>query len=224
MKLAERFDIAIMSTKGVSSIASRQLVDQVCGKNNIPLLILHDFDKGGFSIASTLTRDSDRYEFEHKIKVIDLGLRLEDIEKWNLESESFYIKASAESIRQNLRRNGATKEEAEFISGFRRVELNTFTSADIVKFIEGKLTKHGVRKIIPDVETQEAAFRRSLKNEFIQHRFDELKSEADEYADNAKVPSLKSKITKMLKANPELPWDETVRRIASQVFEADDDE
>ena len=88
-----------------------------------------------------------------------------------------------------------------------------------MKFIEGKLNEHGVKKIIPTVETQEAAFRRSLRNEFIQHRFEELKTEAEGYADGAKAPSLESKITKILKANPELPWDEAVRRIASKVFE-----
>ena len=41
--------------------------------------------------------------------------------------------------------------------------------------------------------------------------------------DNAAVPSLKSKITKILKASPELPWDAAVRRIASKCFEADDE-
>ena len=219
VKLAERLDIAIMSTKGLSNIASRQLVDHLCGKYNIPLFVLHDFDKAGFSIVSTLSKSSARYQFKHKIRVFDLGLRLEDVEKWGLDSESFCTKASSCSIHRNLLRNGATEEEAEFISNLRRVELNAFPSADFVKFIEGKLNEHGVKKIIPTVETQEAAFRRSLRNEFIQHRFEELKTEAEGYADGAKAPSLESKITKILKANPELPWDEAVRRIASKVFE-----
>jgi hypothetical protein len=34
-----------MSTKGVSVTAARRLVDDVCGANDIPLLVLHDFDK-----------------------------------------------------------------------------------------------------------------------------------------------------------------------------------
>jgi hypothetical protein len=41
--------------------------------------------------------------------------------------------------------------------------------------------------------------------------------------DNAAIPSLKSKITKILKASSELPWDAAVRRIASKCFEADDE-
>ena len=224
VKLAERFDIGIMSTKGLSNIASRQLVDHLCGKNNVPLFVLHDFDKAGFSIVSTLSKSSARYRFQHKLRAFDFGLRLDDVQEWSLDSESFYTKASTYSIHRNLLRNGATEEEAEFISNLRRVELNAFTSADLVKFIEGKLNEHGVKKFIPTVETQEAAFRRSLRNEFIQHRFEELKTEAEAYADGVKVPSLKSKITKILKASPELPWDEAVRRIASECFEADDEE
>ena len=48
-------------------------------RRGVPLYARHDFDTG-FSIRSTLERDTDRYQFTHKVKVIDLGLRLEDVE------------------------------------------------------------------------------------------------------------------------------------------------
>ncbi len=49
-KLAERYDIAIMSTKGMSNTASRELIDKLCGDiPRCPLYVLHDFDKAGFS-------------------------------------------------------------------------------------------------------------------------------------------------------------------------------
>ena len=221
VKLAERFDIGLMSTKGLSNIASRQLVDHLCGKHDIPLLVLHDFDKAGFSIVSTLSRSSDRYEFQHKIRAVDLGLRLADVTQWGLDSEKFFSMSAVRAMRANLIKNGATDEEASFISGGRRVELNAFTSADLVKFIEGKLVEHGVKKIIPDVETQEAAYRRALKNEFIKQRFDALKADADEYADSADVPDLKCKITKQLKDDPTLPWDAAVHQIACDEFDTE---
>ena len=218
VRLAERFDIGIMSTKGLSNIASRRLVDHLCGEHDIPLLVLHDFDKAGFSIAGTLSRDSDRYQFRHKIRAIDLGLRLADVKQWGLESEKFFAKASARSIRANLLKNGATDEEADFIAGRRRVELNAFTSADLVTFIEKKLVEHGVKKIIPDKATLEAAYRRVVKNEFIRERFDTLKCEADEHADAAKVPSLQRKVAKLLKDDPSLPWDAASHSIACAVL------
>src|SRR5262249_37471843 len=54
--LAERYDIAIMSTKGLSVTASRLLVERLCSEHGVPLLVLHDFDKSGFSIIGTLSR------------------------------------------------------------------------------------------------------------------------------------------------------------------------
>jgi hypothetical protein len=218
-KLAERFDIGMMSTKGLSVIASRQLVDEVCGKHDIPLLVGHDFDKAGFSIVGTLSRDSDRFQFRHKIRAVDLGLRLKDVEMRGLESEAFFTKASARSIYSNLIRNGATKEEAAFISGGRRVELNAFTSADLVSFIEDKLVKHGVKKIIPNVETLNVAYRRALRNKFIQQQFDELKNEASKYIDKATVPTLNRKVAKILKDDPTMPWDAAIHTIACDEFD-----
>lgn len=221
VKLAERFDVALMSTKGQSVIASRQLVDHLCGAHDIPLLVLHDFDKSGFSICGTLSRSSDRYHFQHKIRAIDLGLRLQDIERWELESEAFATKMSQRVMRANLMRNGATKAEAEFIANGRRVELNAFTSGDLVEFLENKLTACGVKKIVPAAETLEGAYRRALKNEFIRERFDELKTKADEYADTAASPALMRRVRSILKANPSLPWDEAIRRIAGDVFDSE---
>src|SRR5262249_7721421 len=77
----------IMSTKGMSVVAARTLADRMCSGHDIPLLLLHDFDKAGFSIAGTLQRDTRRYEFQNAIEIIDLGLSLEDVEAMGLESE-----------------------------------------------------------------------------------------------------------------------------------------
>jgi DNA topoisomerase VI subunit A len=89
--LAEKYDLAIMSSKGMSVTAARQLADRICSQYKIPLLILHDFDVAGFSIAATLGADTRRYSFQNQITVIDLGLRLADVEELGLESESFSL-------------------------------------------------------------------------------------------------------------------------------------
>jgi hypothetical protein len=106
--IAKRFDIAIMSTKGMSVTAARMLVDDICGDHDIPLFILHDFDKSGFSIAGTFQRDTRRYSFVNNIKVVDLGLRLADI--GGLLPEQAFDKGRSASKKANLRDNGATEE------------------------------------------------------------------------------------------------------------------
>lgn len=124
-------------------------------------------------------------------------------------------------MRANLMRNGATPEEAEFISEGRRVELNAFTSGDLVAFIEAKLAGCGIQKVIPDPETQLAAYRRALRNEFIQDRFGDLKEEADEFVAAATAPTLTLEVSKLLQQDPSLPWDEAVRRVACDGFHSD---
>jgi hypothetical protein len=60
VQLNKRFDIALMSNKGISVTASRALVDAVCHAYGIPLLILRDFDKAGFSLVASFKRRNAR--------------------------------------------------------------------------------------------------------------------------------------------------------------------
>jgi hypothetical protein len=115
-KIANKFDLAIMSTKGMSVTAARRLADEMCHEHDIPLLLLHDFDKAGFSIAGTWQRDTRRYEFQNAIETIDLGLTLKDVEAMGLDSEhQFHAKGNKAALKANLRENGATEAEIAFM-------------------------------------------------------------------------------------------------------------
>ena len=59
--LDTRYDLAIMSSKGMNTTATRTLVEQLPG---VRFFVLHDFDKAGFSILGTLTRSTRRYHFK----------------------------------------------------------------------------------------------------------------------------------------------------------------
>jgi hypothetical protein len=209
VELAERHDLALMSTKGMSVTAARTLVEQVC-QLGVPLLVLHDFDKSGFSIVGTLRRSTRRHNFArgHAARVIDLGLRLDDIA--GLETEPVVIgdvvKAAA-----NLRENGATEDEIKLLLE-QRVELNAFTSRGLVDWIEGKLKEHGIAKVVPDADTLANAYRRMTKQALVQKQIDELLAKLGD--DEATVPPrLVGKVTRLLKADPTLSWDEALRRI-----------
>ena len=62
VNLAQRHDLAIMSTKGMSNTAAGHSSMTLC-KYQVPLLVLHDFDKAGFSIIGTLRRKTRRFTF-----------------------------------------------------------------------------------------------------------------------------------------------------------------
>ena len=214
--LARRFDIALMSSKGMSSTAARQLVDRLCFDHGIPLFVLHDFDKAGLSIAGTLQRDTRRYEFSNDIRVVDLGLRLPDIEEiGGLEAESSGLKQSEwPAARLNMAKNGATQEEAEFLLK-RRIELNALTSRQLVDLIETKLTEHGVKKVVPDHETLSVMYRRAVVQEEAQQAIDKALEKFDgSGAKTCAVPAdLSARIHELLAKNDTRSWDAALRDV-----------
>jgi hypothetical protein len=210
IRLAERFDIAMMSTKGVSVTACRHVVDELCNKN-LPLLVMHDFDKAGFTILSTLQRDTRRYSFLRQPRVIDLGLRLDDVRDLGLEAEQTFDRGSASARRFNLRENGATEEEIEFLLR-QRVELNALTSDKLVTWIERKLRAHGVRKVIPNAETLARAYRGRLQGINISQAVAKMQAKAGAIT----VPAdLAEKVSAFFNKHSYASWDSAIAAIAA---------
>jgi len=223
VNLAERYDIAIMSTKGMSVTASRRLVERLCSEHSVPLLVLHDLDKSGFSIVGTLRRDTRRYAFARKFGVVALGLRLADVEAWRLESEA--VSYSADPW-PNLRENGATDEEIEFLCSERdwqrygqRVELNAFTSGDLVEWIEGKLDENGIKKVIPDKETLATAYHRAVEVVLLKQRTGDIAKAVRAEVEKIAAPkALAKEVRRRLGESPKLPWDVAVADVARGRF------
>jgi hypothetical protein len=214
VKLAERYDLAIMSTKGMSVTASRKLVEELCARHGIPLLLLHDFDKSGFSIAGTLKRDTRRYTFSSAFKVHDLGLRIGDID--GLETEDVIHNGSNYSVSANLRQNGAAPEEVQFLLS-RRVELNAFASDELVAFIERKLDALGITKVVPEDATLKAAVHRARAKALINDQMEALIEQASEDAERmAAVSDLSSRVRALLDENRKFSWDEAIARIVEE--------
>jgi hypothetical protein len=211
VRLAERYDLAIMSTKGMSVTAARELVEFLCSAYGVPLLVLHDFDKSGFSIVGTLRRSTRRYRFGHghAASVIDLGLRLEDVD--HLETEDVYLD-SPDKARWNLHENGATPEEIEFLLEH-RVELNAFASDELIDWLEGKFEEHGIEKVIPDAATLAGAYARMRHQALVQDKIDEVLAKLSDSADKA-PDNLAARIVKRLAKDPALRWDAVLREIA----------
>jgi hypothetical protein len=227
-RIAERFDIAIMSTKGMSVTAARHLADEMCSDHDIPLLLLHDFDKAGFSIVGTLQRDTRRYQFQNDIKVIDLGLSLADVEAMGLEAEyQHHPKADRVALEDNLRINGASEAEIAFmfrdfvrLRSTRRVELNAMTSPQFIGFVERKLIENGVAKIVPDEHLLADLYISIEKGRRFEEAIEDLNCEIDR-GDCEPPKDLEQRVRKVLENHPAMRWDAAVAEIAKEV--ADDD-
>jgi len=206
--LANRFDLMIISTKGVSVTAARKLIDDICGKYKLPLFVLHDFDLAGFLILATLQRDTRRYQFSNAFEVIDLGLRVADIV--GLERKpAAATKTSASILREQLAENGATDAEIDILLS-ERVELNAMTSDALIAMIERKLKAYGLKKVVPDDKLLGETYRTFHRSKELQEKFEQMESKFK--ASKIKVPkTLRKQVQAMLKKHPDLRWDDALK-------------
>jgi DNA topoisomerase 6 subunit A-like protein len=205
VRLAQRYDIAIMSSKGMSVTAARELVNRICSSEGVPLFVLHDFDGPGIIIKDTLENDTRRFSYTYKPNVIDLGLSYDDID--DLEPEPYICKISSDRLEQA----GLDTDAIDFLME-QRVELNAMTSRQLVDFVERKLNEHGITKVIPDADTLARTYRMFAASDQLAEKFDELKDRLEDEADDVEVPAdLKAKIEKLLKEKLDITWHRAVR-------------
>lgn len=211
-RIAERYDLALLSTKGMSVTAARQLVERL-SEEGVTTLVLHDFDRSGFTIAHTLQNDTRRYRFKTTPNVIDLGLRLPDALAMGLESEAVEYSGDIDP-RPGLIERGATPDEAAYlVTGQKdgrwigqRVELNAMDAQQFVTWLEKKLEEQGVNKFIPDDDAAlKAAWCRAW-------RIKELNRIIEEAALTLPEPppppdDLPERVRLALEARPTLRWD-----------------
>jgi hypothetical protein len=208
VNLANRYDLMIVSTKGVSVTAARRLIDNICGDHDLPLFVLHDFDVAGFLILGTLQRDTRRYQFSSDVEVIDFGLRLADIA--GLEREpAAATRVNAGILRGQLAENGATNSEIDILLN-ERVELNAMTSDALIEMIERKLQAYGLEKVLPDDELLAETYRAFHRSQELRKKFEQIK---DEFRDTELEPptNLQEQVRAVLNEHDDLRWDDAVQ-------------
>jgi hypothetical protein len=223
-QIAKKYDLAVMSCKGMSVTAARELADGTCARYKIPLYILHHFDISGFSIAKTVHSTNRRFKFKTRLKVYDMGLGLNDVR--GLPSEPVHLgKGDKNNRRATLRANDATDEEIAFLMDDdnpradrqhgKRVELNALTSRQFIDLIERKLAGAGVRKVIPPKNDLEAAYRLFVRGSRVKKVAE--KALADEGKAAIAVPkNLEVQVRAYLKEHPAAPWDEAVQSVLDE--------
>ena len=219
-RIAERFEIAVLSCKGQSVVAARKFVDHVCRVNGgVPLFVVHDLDVFGFFIGARLTTVSDQaeeqdrvaYRFENEINVTDFGLRLVDAQKYNLADEEC---KPPEWIDNDL---GCTDDEKAFLMSGRRIELNAFSSPQFIEWLEGKLRGAGItERMVPDDHTLEQAFRHTIVTVKTNRTIRRIHRKASDQAAATRLPKRLAEMVRRVMARHDEPWDMAMRRIVSR--------
>jgi hypothetical protein len=229
-----RFDVGLMSTKGMSVTSARRLVEEM-SQAGVTLLVVHDCDKSGFEILHKFTAPTRRFTYTVTPTVVDLGLRLEEALAMGLASEPVEYDTQVDP-RESLRACGATEEECDFLvrerkseirNGKRRVywtgeriELNAMTSQQFLDWLEAKLQAAGVEKVVPDEDVLAAAFRQQMRVAKLQKILEQSLAEDDDAA----VPDgLAEQVRERITGKKE-PWDDALWDIVREQLADEDTE
>lgn len=228
--IAQRYDIAIFSTKGMSNTSARHLVENL-SRNGVTILVAHDFDKSGLTIARTLGEDTRRYQFDQTPNVIDIGLRLSDVQAMGLGSEP--VSYGKSDPRKELQNCDCSQAEIDFLCSHKtnpysgdRVELNAMTSNQLIDWLEAKFHQYGVTKFIPDDDTLAKAYRlqarRRCLEKFVKEKLEKEAEAEIKRLEDLDIPlpdQLPDAVADIIRKDPLIPWDKALWRAAKQFSE-----
>jgi hypothetical protein len=156
----ERHDCAVMSSKGFSTRAARDLIDKLVAHDEpVEVFCAHDADAYGTMIYQTLQEET-KARGARKIKIINLGLEPWEAVAMGLEVETVEQGKYPKPVADYVRERGDGHDWANWLQT-NRVELNAMTTPQLIEWLDGKMAEFGSGKLIPpqDVLEQDLADR-----------------------------------------------------------------
>ena len=154
---AERNDCMLMSSKGFSTRAARDLVDKLAEHDEpCTIFCVHDADASGTMIYQTF-QEATRARGARKINIVNLGLEPWEAIAMGLEVETVEQgkrrKPVADYVREreDLAPDGDTWEDW---LQTHRIELNAMTTPDFIEWLDEKMADYS-GKLIPPAEVLE---------------------------------------------------------------------
>lgn len=134
-KIGEKYNMIIVSGQGFSTRAAKTLLYEF-QKMGLKLYCLHDLDISGVFILDSFKTINKK--FKHKICIEDLGVTFEDVERYGIEPEK--VKIKKEDTKKLLSLPYEYKQFFNAGDMYRRVELNAFTTEQMLEILERKLS------------------------------------------------------------------------------------
>lgn len=224
-KWPEIHDCALLTSKGQPTRATRDLIDGLGdGKEEITFYCIHDADAYGTTIYQSL-QDATKARPARKVKVINLGLELEEGLDMGLEPEDVEKPKDPRPVA-----NYVSPECGEWLQTH-RIELNTMTTPQFLQWLDDKMEEFGRGKLIPPEETLDKELHETAREKLaqdikerilrendaegqIERAFEQLKSVLD-----SKAKELIDDVTKDLTTKPDQSWRDPVHRAAYDLVE-----
>jgi hypothetical protein len=210
---AERHDCLIMSSKGFSTRAARDLIDLIADTGEpVQVFCVHDADAAGTLIQHTLQHET-KARGARKIEVIDLGLQ-----PW----EGVALDLAVERVLIDYRKDGKPRkrpvgqyvcERTDLIGSetweqwlqHARVELNAFTSAELIAWLDEKMAQPARGKVIPPDDVLQDGFASGVRERVCRHVASIIEAQLD--SETARIEAEIEKIS--------LPIEAEIQRVTA---------
>jgi hypothetical protein len=221
-KWPERHDCALLTSKGFSTRAVRDLLDLLAdGDEPVTVFCIHDSDASGTMIYQTLQEET-KARPRRRVEIINLGLEPWEALDMGLEVEPVKDRDRRSPVADYVLERRDGRKWVEWLQG-NRVELNAMTTPQLLEWLDDKMAEHGGEKLVPPPLVVSAELDDRLTDHLRQVIIDRILSEAriDDQVDEARraiaVPSadaLEEQTDAWLVRNPESHWTDYVDEIA----------
>jgi hypothetical protein len=133
--IQQKYNILIVSGQGYGSRSARRLLHELWQKGLV-IFCMHDLDVYGVNIYRSLGMANDKFKYD--IEIADLGVTPSDVARYNIKPEKI------KGIDSNIISNFPVEHKRFFqnVSGYsQRVELNAFTTEQLLQILDDKLKK-----------------------------------------------------------------------------------
>jgi hypothetical protein len=157
----ERHDCMVMSSKGFSTRAARDLIDKLVEHDEpVEVFCVHDADASGSMIYQTL-QEATRARGARSITINNLGL-----EPWEAVAMRLEVETLEEAKRQKPVADYISEHGSNWADWLQthRVELNAMTTPQLIQWLDQKMADHGDGKLIPPTHVLEQELAERIEN------------------------------------------------------------
>jgi hypothetical protein len=215
---AERHDCMLMSSKGYTTRAARDLVDKLAEHDeDVTIFCVHDADAYGTMIYQTFQEET-KARGARKIRIVNLGL-----EPW----EAIEMGLEVEDVEQSDKRKAVAeyvlnREDGDYWEDWlqtHRIELNAMTTPEFIEWLDGKMEEHGDGKLIPPPEILTAELDKRIKDKVRQDirerilreaRFENQVAKAIAAIKKPSSAALTNGVRRLFKQEPEREWRDAI--------------
>jgi hypothetical protein len=225
---AERHDCMLMSSKGFTTRAARDLVDKL-PEHNEPTTIfcVHDADAAGTMIFQTF-QEATKARSARRVQIVNIGLEPWEALEMGLEVEDVEAGDRRKPVADYVleRDDGAHWEE--WLQGH-RIELNAMTTPQFIEWLDQKV---GTGKLIPPPHVLEAELDAKVEQKVRDAVIERILREADVDAqvataianiDKPDAIALIDGIEQLFNQAPDREWRDHIEAVTIECARVDDD-